>query len=307
MKGAIQIVVGLLVTVFTLNRALPQVPTYTLCVRNITHISINYPNDAIVFDVYLLNTNPSTEFKLAGGQFYHSFNRNIFNPPPPYPPVGNDSTYISYKILDSELPTIWQLRNHSFLIATNPSADVLAIGKTFPNVIIDTVYPGTLIAKMRIWNKLGSMNNVPLNLQWRNPPIVSFATKIFAVVNNFLRDITTPTTHCIESITNIRTENDIPAKFILYQNYPNPFNPVTIIAFTIPRVAQTNSLCYVRLSVYDVTGKEVTRLVDEYRNVGYYKVEWDGSEFGSGIYLYKLENENGGNKFSDTKRMMMLK
>ena len=68
----------------------------------------------------------------------------------------------------------------------------------------------------------------------------------------------------------------------LDQNYPNPFNPATSINFTIPK---SN---FVTLKIYDVLGKEVRTLVNENKIPGDYKINWDASDFPSGVYFYKL-------------------
>lgn len=83
----------------------------------------------------------------------------------------------------------------------------------------------------------------------------------------------------------------------LYQNYPNPFNPVTTIEYEIKFRG------FVRLSVYDINGKEIQQLVNENKLAGNYKVKFDGKNLSSGIYFYKLEM----NKFSDTKLMIIVK
>jgi hypothetical protein len=59
----------------------------------------------------------------------------------------------------------------------------------------------------------------------------------------------------------------------------------------------------VTLKVYDILGKEVTTLVDEYRPAGNYEVEFDAAELTSGIYFYKLQAE----KYSETKKMILLR
>ncbi len=76
-----------------------------------------------------------------------------------------------------------------------------------------------------------------------------------------------------------------PLDFILSQNYPNPFNPETNIQFTL------NTPGYVRLSIYDVTGRLVSELVNEFKVPGAYSVRWDAAsnDLASGIYLYRLE------------------
>ncbi len=89
----------------------------------------------------------------------------------------------------------------------------------------------------------------------------------------------------------------IPSEYELKQNYPNPFNPATKISFSIPKES------FVTLKIYDVLGKEVARIVNESKLPGYYDVNFNASNFASGIYFYKLEA--GG--FEVTKRMMLLK
>ncbi len=89
----------------------------------------------------------------------------------------------------------------------------------------------------------------------------------------------------------------IPLEFELKQNYPNPFNPTTKISFGIPKAS------FVSLKIYDVLGREVTRLINENKQPGYYDVEFNASSFSSGIYFYKIEA--GG--FEVTKRMLLVK
>jgi hypothetical protein len=98
--------------------------------------------------------------------------------------------------------------------------------------------------------------------------------------------------------TDVKSENNItPDKFSLDQNYPNPFNPSTRINFSIPR--QQN----VSLIIYNVLGKEVSRLINQNLNPGNYSVEWNGVNASSGIYFYRLIT----NTFTETKKMMLLK
>jgi len=280
-----------------------QIPQYELCVRNIRHTSINYPNDAIVFDIYLRNTNPSVVFEYAGGIYIHNFDTSIFNPLPAYPPLINDTSFISYKLLASDLPPELLLRNPSFGMAEVPILRTAL--NTFPETgggfIISTKYPGTLIARMRIWNKLSSMNNVPLNLSWRNPPAI-LSTRIYAFAGNTIIEITASNTHCIDTtLMHVNTENKKPEKFILHQNYPNPFNPVTKISYELR--SATGRPGYVSLKIYDVTGKLVTVLLSQKQNVGYYTIEWDAGGFGSGVYIYQLEAEG----YRESRRMVVVR
>lgn len=91
--------------------------------------------------------------------------------------------------------------------------------------------------------------------------------------------------------------NIIPDEYKLYNNYPNPFNPATNIKFAIPVGS------FVSLKVYDVTGREVLSLVNEFRNPGEYTVKFDASKFGSGVYFYKLQ----AGFFTSTKKMLLIK
>jgi len=90
----------------------------------------------------------------------------------------------------------------------------------------------------------------------------------------------------------------LPNSFVLSQNYPNPFNPVTKINFALP------STLNVTLKIYDVSGKEVARLINnEIRNAGNYSVDFDGSKLSSGVYFYRLE----AGSFTGIKKMMLVK
>jgi Secretion system C-terminal sorting domain/Beta-propeller repeat len=89
----------------------------------------------------------------------------------------------------------------------------------------------------------------------------------------------------------------LPKEFALHNNFPNPFNPVTSISFDIPE--QIN----VKISVYDVLGKEIKVLLDSRMEPGVHKVTFDASNYPSGIYFYRIET----GKFNLTKKMMLVK
>jgi len=105
---------------------------------------------------------------------------------------------------------------------------------------------------------------------------------------------------CFEINTGVGTGNNfstVPTKFSLSQNYPNPFNPVTKINFAIPKQG------FVTLRIYDVLGREIKTLVNEVKTAGEYSVDFNASEFSSGVYFYRLESQG----FTDIKRMMLIK
>ncbi|MEJ5352524.1 MAG: T9SS type A sorting domain-containing protein [Melioribacteraceae bacterium] len=96
----------------------------------------------------------------------------------------------------------------------------------------------------------------------------------------------------------------IPITYSLEQNYPNPFNPVTVIKFSLPEYS------YVKISVYDILGRLVTKLVESYYEVGYHQIQFNASNLTSGIYFYKMEaipNSKHTAPFQSVKKMMLLK
>lgn len=100
--------------------------------------------------------------------------------------------------------------------------------------------------------------------------------------------------------------NEIPASYKLYQNYPNPFNPVTTIKFDITGILMSGE-CSIR--IYDMLGKEIAVLVNQSFQPGTYKFEWDGTNYASGVYYYKLSilNSESSVKYQETKRMVLIK
>ena len=90
---------------------------------------------------------------------------------------------------------------------------------------------------------------------------------------------------------------NIPSDYKLYQNYPNPFNPSTTIKFALPKTM------FVKMTVYDITGRELEVLVNERVQAGAYLTTWNGERFSSGVYFYKIQTED----FIQTKLMLLIK
>ena len=88
-----------------------------------------------------------------------------------------------------------------------------------------------------------------------------------------------------------------PTEFYLFQNYPNPFKEKTTIKYCIAYKTK------VRLTVFNSKGDLMEKLVDEEKEAGTYKVNFDASELSSGIYYYKIESGN----FTSVKKMILLK
>ena len=95
----------------------------------------------------------------------------------------------------------------------------------------------------------------------------------------------------------VEVQVSTPLVFLLVQNYPNPFNPSTNISWQSPISS------WQTLKIYDVLGNEVATLANEYKPAGAYEIEWDASEFLSGVYFYQLKTEN----YFETKKMILLK
>ncbi|MCB0748091.1 MAG: T9SS type A sorting domain-containing protein, partial [Ignavibacteriae bacterium] len=108
-------------------------------------------------------------------------------------------------------------------------------------------------------------------------------------------------------ITDLKNiNNSLPDEFKLEQNYPNPFNPTTTIRYTVP----TNSFIPsgvegydVRMTIYDVLGREIKTLVNEVKTPGNYEITFDATNLPSGVYYYRLKS----NDFVQTKKMLFLK
>jgi xylan 1,4-beta-xylosidase len=90
----------------------------------------------------------------------------------------------------------------------------------------------------------------------------------------------------------------IPQTYVLEQNYPNPFNSSTTISYSIPKPD------FVTLKIYDMLGREIQTLINEYQEQNTYKINFDARNFSSGIYFYRLQV---GNVFMDTKKMLILR
>jgi hypothetical protein len=104
----------------------------------------------------------------------------------------------------------------------------------------------------------------------------------------------------------IKGNSSIVKDYVLYQNYPNPFNPVTKIKFSLPFPSK-GGVTDVRIIIYDVMGKKVASLIPPLREgqegLGVYEVEFNATDYPSGVYFYRIETDN----FTETKKMVLVK
>lgn len=108
----------------------------------------------------------------------------------------------------------------------------------------------------------------------------------------------------LQTLSTKENEAGLPQSFALSQNYPNPFNPTITIGYALPQASQ------VRLTVYDVLGREVATLVNARQAAGNYTANFNASHLASGIYFYRLEASTTGvtaGSFVETKKMMLVK
>ena len=98
---------------------------------------------------------------------------------------------------------------------------------------------------------------------------------------------------------------NIPTKFTIYQNYPNPFNPITNISYELPENIN------VSIVVYDLYGKQVHSIVNEFQTAGYHSINWNASSYSSGVYFIRIESgvpsSGSGYRFKHTQKVVLIK
>lgn len=276
------------------------IPTYTLGAMNFVIVTPN----TITFEIYIKHTNPDTTvFQYAGAQFFFDFNLGVAN--------GGTLTYgfAPGNLGDSsDMPFNMRPRNPSI------AGSVLRLAaNSLPGAgngyFVSSTGLGTKVIKMKFSTSAASFNNIvdSLNLRWHdtlpNPYTkVNAYTGLNGTTNT---DVTNKANHFIDGLVGIGNDpvltNTIPLEFSLSQNYPNPFNPTTKIIYALPQEGR------VSLKIYDLTGREIMKLVNsELKPAGTYDVRFNGANFASGIYFYRIEVE-GAKRYESTKRMVLIK
>lgn len=135
------------------------------------------------------------------------------------------------------------------------------------------------------------------------PNVILIGGKLLDPVNGYISGGDVLSTPMILHTTNggvdgVKEKNrNLPNAFHLEQNYPNPFNPITLIKYDLPKSV------YVRLTIFDVLGREVATLVNELQQPGSKSAKFDGTGVPSGVYFYRLE----AGLFSETKKLLLLR
>ena len=115
-------------------------------------------------------------------------------------------------------------------------------------------------------------------------------------VNKDIQKLNTVKNETVKKVTNV-----VPTTYSLSQNYPNPFNPVTKINYELPKDGK------VKLVIYDILGRQMKSLVNnEFKQAGRYTVEFNGTQFASGVYFYRIQVEDGKG-YTAVKKMVLVK
>ena len=166
-------------------------------------------------------------------------------------------------------------------------------------------YNGDVLVGSRQW--FGSFTDVPVMGYDNNISTIGMCEasdipsfKVYSLSTDFIYDIPNQSipawsdlsTQIIEKI-----DTSIPEKFTMAPAYPNPFNPVTRIEYSIP----TSSM--VEITIYDLIGRELVKLVNENKDAGFYHIDWDASMVSSGVYFVNMK----ANKNSFNQKIVLIK
>lgn len=180
-----------------------------------------------------------------------------------------------------------------------PAMGPMAGPINFTATVLNPPGSGTLTVSL---SNGGVINNFPdsliINQSTSNVPAGTYNIQITGTEPGGVRNHTRTYQLVVSPLVGIsNNENTIPAKYSLEQNYPNPFNPATKINYSIEKNG------FVKLTVFDVTGREVKTLVSGNVNAGSHSVEFDASKLNSGLYFYKLES----GEYSEVRKMILIK
>ncbi len=140
-----------------------------------------------------------------------------------------------------------------------------------------------------------------LEIEWKPKQTgnLSATLKIFHNLSGFTNPVIVKVNGTAAAVTGISDgqSSGISIKFELHQNFPNPFNPTTHIKYSIPNNE------FVSLKIFDILGRNIKTLVNEFQQPGNYEVVLDGAYLASGLYFYYLK----AGPFSDMKKLVLLK
>lgn len=254
--------------------------------------------------------------------------REVNNTPVGYKSTDNGVTWspitnFSFSMITffSESVNLWTGTIHGAWLSTNSGSNWINRSTGLPPDPYNSSFVrvnGVLISSVKFGGS-GVYSSTNDGLQWVNAgaglPFLLEISKLI-IHNDKLIASTSSGLYqrVISEITGVSpVSSETPNSFKLYQNYPNPFNPVTKIRFSVSLTPQSplerGRGVTVRLTIFDILGKEVTTLVppllggQEGLTPGTYEVDWDASNYPSGVYYYRLEADG----YLETKKMVLVK
>jgi hypothetical protein len=226
--------------------------------------------------------------------------------------------------LDNNALATWEInQDHEFQVSiTNPGSNIEDIQLSHSDIPLIEGTPYLLEFDARA---IGSARIIEVEAKRDTPPYTNYSkmglTYITTTMQHFshefvMDEASRPVSHIIINIgdsdagvvldnisfkipvTSVEDKKrEIPLTYRLKNNFPNPFNPTTMINYELPI---TN---YVDLSIYNNLGQKIASLINKRQNAGYYQVEWDATNFASGIYYYRIQ----AGEFHDVKKMILIK
>ncbi|MCF6269540.1 MAG: FG-GAP-like repeat-containing protein [Melioribacteraceae bacterium] len=233
-------------------------------------------------------------------RMYSDFEQNVAAPPSPYFFFTEETAALDggeYEItnVDEDYSLVWHpavdLNGEALIyqvVGINEGNEILLTSSD--NNAVDTVYSQT------------GQDVIDIILANSSDNMLEISYTIRTVSSNpaegIISSVDTITVTFKDMVTDINDRNIIPKEFFVDQNYPNPFNPTTTIKFGLPVQAEVN------LIIYDILGREVTRLVNsKVMSAGVYQYSFDAGRLASGTYIYRLQAD----KKVEVKKMLLLK
>jgi L-ascorbate metabolism protein UlaG (beta-lactamase superfamily) len=175
-------------------------------------------------------------------------------------------------------------------------ADLASQNITYALLPMDGIYTMTPEEATQASAMIQAKCDIPIHTM---PPPDTYSDAIVARFTSPNKLVVKPNTsiELTSTATSVEKSMTRPENFRLEQNYPNPFNPTTVISYQL----SVNS--DMKLSVFDVIGREVAILVNEKKPAGSYTVQWNAVNMPSGIYFYKLQD----GKYTETKKLILIK
>ena len=219
-------------------------------------------------------------------------------------------------------------QNSTYVLRTADTSALSINGRTYGNVVLD--YSASMQINEAMTSNT-SFNNITLNagsnlsLNNTNSSYSSILTingnlngpGSLTVGNNNLNNLNlrfngafsqTNSSNGKYSLNNTHNQNTVnkkvsnnPSSFGISQNYPNPFNPTTKIDYTLPATSK------VTIKLFDITGKEVSVLVNSTQDAGNYTIQVSSNKLASGIYFYNITATSENNHFEQTVKMIVAK